>query len=79
MMIMTRKDNDDLDDDGGDEDIAIFDDNIDKDNDYLVSDDYLDIDDYLDKDNDYLDFDDHHSLLGVGVLAASLKVATTAL
>ena len=33
---------------------------------YLVSDDYLDIDDY-------------HSLLGVGVLAASLKVATTAL
>ena len=66
MMIMTRKDNDDLDDDGGDEDIAIFDDNIDKDSEYLVSDDYLDIDDY-------------HSLLGVGVLAASLKVATTAL
>ena len=29
--------------------------------------------------NEYLDIDDHHSLLGVGVLAASLKVATTAL
>ena len=37
------------------------------------------LDDNNGKDNDYLDIVDHHSLLGVGVLAASLKVATTAL